>query len=806
MDKTKKMTCLHWLAASLMLCLILPIQAQTVNRIEFCGKTLIEGTDSIALHIKLLDEMGNAMKNLLLDDIRKKLYLFENANDINDYEHRIKEDAISVRQVSKGGGERISEDFTFLVLVDRNIPDMQKVYDAVGELVKAAPKGCVYLAFYGDDVTASELVTTENFAQMRSKFDMSSNNNCFFSAMCAKLNEFNVSAEDNPGLKLQSGYMKNSDIALRASQHIGKNFLFVFADGSKEPDYESDQGVNASLLMDIQQNGPASTPKVFAFYYTGNGENEDMKTELQFAANPVVDGIEVRERWGKFFATTDMSAALAEFQQAVEDAAYDYDIIYKVGGQVYNGRAVQYLASWEGSEIGKCEMTIGTAENPFPAENLSVSDTVLKYLMALLVALLTFAFFFIVVKIVIPAIKSKSFEIKYFKPYVPKPGVNRIICRFCAQDILPGQKIVQRCNHLMHIHCWRQNGFHCTDYGQSCKTGIQPHVDWNMMFTRESMRDVSQTLTGIMAALVSWVVYELLGRGDVFAPLAQKIVGLAMDPTHELWNDCTNKVAAFLGIGLLLGFFLSLIFRYNDEYRQKDLTVWLKIVGLSLLSAWIGMFAFAVGGLIFTAWAGSLDNLVIPWYCSLPAYLLFSVCFSLSLCLGSSIPIKSALLGGLAAAVIGFIVLMFSGMSSSQSPWLNMLLNFIIYGGGLGASIATVRMMAERYFLVIQNGSRQGTEIPIHKWMNATGGGRVVTVGMIGDCEIQMNWENSNKVAKEHAQLYIEQTRKLPVIKPLTTGVVFNSRAELPPSREHTLNNGDTFQIGDTVFMYVERD
>ena len=82
----------------------------------------------------------------------------------------------------------------------------------------------------------------------------------------------------------------------------------------------------------------------------------------------------------------------------------------------------------------------------------------------------------------------------------------------------------------------------------------------------------------------------------------------------------------------------------------------------------------------------------------------------------------------------------------------------------------------------------------------------MVTIGMIGDCEIQMNWEKSNKVAKEHAQLYIDQTHKLPVLKPLTTGVMFNSRAELPPAQERTLANGDTFQIGDTVFLYMEKD
>ena len=133
-----------------------------------------------------------------------------------------------------------------------------------------------------------------------------------------------------------------------------------------------------------------------------------------------------------------------------------------------------------------------------------------------------------------------------------------------------------------------------------------------------------------------------------------------------------------------------------------------------------------------------------------------------------------------------------------------MLLDFIIYGGGLGASLITVRMLAEKYFLVIQNGVKAGQRIPIHKWMNATGGGNKVSIGMTGECEIQMNWEKSNKVAKEHAQLFIDHEKNLPVIKPLATGVQYNSRAELPVNRPAVLSNGDTFKIGDTIFKYEE--
>ena len=136
--------------------------------------------------------------------------------------------------------------------------------------------------------------------------------------------------------------------------------------------------------------------------------------------------------------------------------------------------------------------------------------------------------------------------------------------------------------------------------------------------------------------------------------------------------------------------------------------------------------------------------------------------------------------------------------------WMNMLLDFIIYGGGLGASLVTVRMLAERYFLVIKNGMKAGQRIPIHKWMNATGGGNKVTIGKINECEIQMNWEKANKVADKHVQLYIDKVRSLPMLNPLAEGVVFNVRTTLPANKQVVLSNGDTFTIGDTTFEYVE--
>ena len=785
---------------ALMLMMFLPLRAQQVSKVEFCGKSLV-GKDSVSLHLKLLDGSGNAVKGLSAEELKTYLRIRENsATDEIDMSR------VSILPVSGSGGHRIGENFTFSVLVDRNIPDKEAVYKAVGELVNAAPEGCVYLSFYGDDVTTSQLVTSKNYEKFHDKFMESSKEKYFFSALYAKLAEFTQTGNETLTLMLANDYKNNPSLARRASENKGHNILFVFVDGSQDASYEDvdDISINEYQEAHLTDSG---MPRVYAFLYTGENSqpNENMLSALTWAVKPITDGEILKDLEGKLFNSTNMDQALQDFAQAVSEASYDYDFVYQAIN-VYSGNKVHFQALWDDEPIGETDMTIASAENPFPAEEATASNTVMKYLLALLVALLTFAFFFIVVKILIPAMKSKSFAMKYYKNYTPEAGINRRICYYCGQDIRPGQRVVTKCKHVMHSHCWQQNGFRCSEYGQSCKTGIQPHVDWNMMFTKDSMRECKQTLSGIVAALVSWVIYELSGRGSIFNGLASKITGVSMTPEHALWTDSVSKVSAFLAIGLLLGFFLSLFFRYNDEYRHKDAKITLKIVGLSLLSGLIGILSFALGGLIFSAWVGALSGNVIPWYCSLPAYLLFSICFSLSLCIGSSIPMKSALLGGVISAVIGFIVLYFSGNIASQNGWMNMLLNFIIYGGGLGASLATVRMMAERYFLVIQNGARQGVEIPIHKWMNATGGGRMVTIGMTGDCEIQMNWEKSNKVAKEHAQLYINHERHLPMLKPLTTGVLFNTRSELPVSKEQVLNNGDTFRIGDTTFMYIEKD
>ncbi|MBQ0050245.1 MAG: E3 ubiquitin protein ligase [Bacteroidales bacterium] len=792
MNKTKQ-TNRVWAALLLLFVCLGSLQAQ-VSHIRFCDRKYEYGVgkDSITLFFNVLDENMERMTNLAQNDLQSHLTLKEDDKEI---------DASRCTITPVSSGKRIPAEFTFSVLIDQSMPEegRSQIYMAVSQLLESAPDGCVYVSFFGDEVGSTTAVTAESLRQLRSEFNTVSDNKYFYSALYAKLCEFNTSsAEYEQSVKACIDYEKNADLAKRAAANPDKNILFVFTESNKMPAFEED--LDFVTVTEYQNGKTHIVPRVYAFYFTnGTEDNEDgmnIKSTLEALCSP-----KDADRRGALLPAHNMDQALSEFMRVVGDQMYDYILSYKADeSKAYTG-LVKYAAIWRGDKLGEGEFAIGSAERPWPERQASVGDSTIKYVMAIVVALLTILIFFLVMKVMVPAASQSKFKSKYYKRFVPDAAVSRRVCTYCRQEIQEGQFVVARCKHVMHANCWKENGYKCAEYGQNCNEGYQPHIIWSDVFTMRSVMECHQTLAGVLAALISWVLYEVLG-GSLFdgiaAPLAKAFVG-----NETILGDCIAKTSAFLTIGALLGFFLSAIFRYNDEYRKKDAQVWLKIVGLSVLTAVIGMLAFAVGAILLCVVANAVGANYIPWYCSLPAYLLFSVCLSLALTIKSTIPLKSALLGGLLSALIGFVVLSFGSLFTGSWGWMGMLLNFIIYGGGLGAALVTVRMLAERYFLVFNVGT-ETKRIPIHKWMGATGGGKRVNIGMTNNCEIQMNWEKTNKVAKQHVQLYIDHERNLPMLKPLSA-TLYNGRTDLAINKPIVLCEGDTFKIGDTTFRYTEK-
>ena len=772
------------------------VSAQTPARLQFCDRAYEYGigNDTIKLFFNIYGENGKTLPNVSPCDFSQFLNLYEDGQRIPEF---------SVRRLNSG--IRLPKEYTFSILLDQSIPSEGKlqILKAVRQFVDIAPDSCIYVSFYGDGVSNTTIASSRNMADIEKAFLTTTTGKAFYSGVYSKLAEFTQGGMDLSAVR-STDYSQNPAISTRARINPDKNILMVFAEGSRRPD---DEALDILSVEELQGAYSGDLPRVYAFYYTADGQDAFIENTLTLLSSPKdADNQPIARLRGKVKSSTNMNDVLTSFAETIEESAYGYELAYRVGkDKVYSGN-VTFKAEWGKTVIGEGTFTIGSAERPWPEREQSTTNIFVELLVAVLVTILTFGFFFLIMKILVPYIRFQMFKSKYYKKYQPEENVQRRICHYCKQDLRPGQIIVTKCNHWMHKHCWEENGYKCAEYGQNCKTGIQDHIEWKELFKMSSLKECSQTIAGILAGLVSWIIYEICGRGG-FMGLARFIVGLVFNDTDtqaSLIQDCVMRTSSFLMIGMLLGFFISLVFRYKDDIRNKNWKVWLKIIGLSVLTGAIGMLAFAIGADLFCLILSWTGKTYIPWYCSLPAYILFSISVSLALTIKSSIPVKSALIGGTVSAFIGFLVLYFTKFTSSRYEWINMLLDFIIYGGGLGASLITVRMLAEKYFLVIQNGVKAGQRIPIHKWMNATGGGNKVSIGITGECEIQMNWEKSNKVAKEHAQLFIDHEKNLPVIKPMATGVLYNNRAELPVNRTAVLSNGDTFRIGDTIFRYEE--
>lgn len=775
-------------------------QEVKVDTLKFIDKHIEykAGNDTVTVFFKLYDEYNTVLDTFTPEDLKKHITILENGEEI--------EEAKLTFDIARN--IRIPEGYTFSVLVDQSIParGMKIIKESIGQLVQQAPDSSVYISFFGDKVSSSELISRKNMADFEDRFSERSDRKMLYSALFAKLREFDTTYNaKEEEIVAEDGYVKHPAIARRASENQDKNILFVFTEGLKSPDYNDN--IFSFDIRDYQEEQIDEViPRVNAFFYTEQGKDSQIEDILTFICKPRRRDAQLIENLqGEYYAADRMNYVVKKFEDQIQETIPDYSFSYTVAEEAsYSGR-VLYTAKWIKEEIGNQHISIGTAERPWPVREEAALTMALKYGLASLIALLAIVLFFLIQKVLVPWIRSKAFSMKYYNKYVPEANVSRRICHFCKQEIQPGHMVVTKCKHIMHVGCWQQNGYKCAEYGQNCKTGIQPHVDTKGLFSKSSLKDCAQIFSGVLAAFICWVIYELVGSSLFTAP-ATLLTDIFYGKTGILRAECIASGSAFMAMGLLLGFFLSFIFRFNDEFRKKNFLIWLKIIGLSLATGIIGMLAFTAGAVILCVLVSLLNVAVIPWYCSLPAYMLFSISVSLALAIASTIPVKSALLGGLCSAAIGFLVLYISSLMSMSNAWISMLLNFIIYGGGLGASLITVRILAEKYFLEIQNGVRAGQRIPIHKWMNANGGGNKVTIGMTGECEIQMNWEKSNKVAKEHAQLFIDYEKHLPVLKPLSPGVVYNTRAELPVGVQNILTNGDTFQIGDTTFVYTETE
>ena len=505
MDKKKKIIGIKAFIICLIISWAFPVIAQDINEIRFGDKHYEDtiGSDSITLFLKVLDANEKRCNDVYATDLRKHFGLMENEDTIRKW---------SVKTLTEG--QRIPSDFTISVLVDLSIPQSGKtdIYEAVRTLVESADDGCVYLSFFGDQVSNSHLVNKENYKEFYDRFRDPAESKYFYSALYAKLTEFNFGDTEYDNLiKAQHGYEKESEIFHRAEKARDKNLLFIFTEGNEIPQFEE---LNFIKITDYQGSAEI-LPRVYAFFYdAGNGIDKDVESTLMGVTSPRdANHNLILNRKGEYNKSDNIKTVLQQFEQVIRDEMYDFALTYQVPqDRSYSGK-VNYTALWDGQVKGSETFSIGTPEKPWPTRHTTAGDSATKYLIALLVAFLTILLFIIIMKVFVPGIKSKAFAAKYYKKYKPMENVKVMVCPMCRCEIMPGDKVVTKCRHTMHVKCWKANDFKCVEYGQNCKDGIQDHVLWNNLFSKETLRDCYLTIMGICASLVSWMIYEVTGRG-----------------------------------------------------------------------------------------------------------------------------------------------------------------------------------------------------------------------------------------------------------------------------------------------------
>jgi len=713
----------------------------------------------------------------------------------------------------KGEGKsEVRSDITVSLLIDRSgslsDAEMERIKEAVWSFVEKVPDGCVFFSWFHSHVSTSIPISKTNFNQAeltRTPFHTD-----LYNAILIKLREFDKDAPlENAAL--EPDYEKIPDIYLRDSLSSA-NYLIVLTDGVNDidliPKYSNPYYKKITedyLLSEIEKY--KGKVKIYTLGFDAQQGNFDEELLRKISQTSGVEN-------GYLFASPESSgpeSVIEVFKTTlIEEIAVDFKAVFvNPPSKIYDGfpRKLTVTLSSKVNEnefvaTGNTIISIGSKEKSIVTGQTAAPTTV-NIFYGIITGIIVLLIVLIIIQLILPLIKNQVFNIKYVKKYLPTSNEVKKVCPYCFDEIVEGSQAVIKCDHIVHKDCWAKCGYMCPEFGQNCTAGKQDYFDITDPFsTRNKVYYVRWVMYGLIGGLLTWIIFELSKYSTLFDGISGKMVAWFAPSQIERATEFIEKIAPQFFIGILMGFFLSLFFAYSEEYRKKNFIVLFRILLRGVIGGIIGFLSFFAGRIIILLIYG--EPYTNPWVDWIP-WLIFGAAIGLSISIKTTIFWKHGLIGGI-ISILGSFLILYSLHGSLLQQGL--VVCMMLYGAGLGFSIATVRSTAEQYFLKILNGSKQGNLIAVHKWMSAQGGLNEVYIGRSNVCEIQMNWEKVYEVGDKHAKLYINKSRNMPVLVSLTKGksTLYDERLDMQAGKEYDLLNGVTFKIGETVFQYVEKD
>ena len=759
--------------------------ADYTANLHFAPHSWSEKADTLFLCFRITD--NNTNKKVFWQNLESNQFTIIE----DDYLWPQKDISID-RIVHKSGSasERISQDVAFLFLVDRgrtiSDADMRSMKSAIQKTVETLPDSCAFISFLDRRTSEKQLITKDNFYKFDKEFRVKQEARDLYQCIMNSFEKFATDDETN----------------------VSK-YLLVFTDGkiNLNSSTEIDNLDRSDEYIKNIDNSFQNQVQIHAFRY-GSGSS---------LVDKVLDNIcvqrQLTELRGGFYPAYNVEDIVDSLRGFVDNLSADYELmlVNHNKNRIYNGKTFSMQVGIDNDNhkaVGKINYAIASKESPkgpgIKSDNIYI--TIMFGIIILFIA-------FFIMQVIIPYIISRTdnFEKKYVKPYEPmntSDGEVYEACSYCQEPLERGELIVVKCPHKIHWDCWKENGYKCVEYGQNCKDGVQFHFDKRHPFDmKKSPYYLKWAMSGMISGFFIWIIFMISSNWNIFSrfinflvngcypeKLKEVIDGATVISSH-VYKTFNAKITGLLFAGILLGFVLTFLFSYINDFRQKRGKVLFSFFTRALIGAIVGFITFLLGSIICIL-LGKEGNV---WWLDAIPWVLFGGSIALCLAFKSTIKWQDALIGGLISGVLSFVIL----YTTSYFPVFGVMFSFMLCSAGLGISIIARHHLAQKYFLKYKGEKRDG-EIAIHKWMNDSGGSNEVTIGKSTHCVIQMNWDNSDNIHDQQVKLYIDPKRRVPMMKALENGVMFDGR-EAHKDDLLPLKHGVKFTIGNTRFQYIEK-
>jgi hypothetical protein len=765
---------------------LVPVTVEDAHNVDiyFAKRSWSEKADSLFLHFRVADKNN---KKVTWFDLKKENFEIGEEGGNPPNREIILERIVQTAGKSGANAASISQHVVCWFLVDRSktiaSADLENMKSAIQKTIENLPDSSAYISFFDKQITERKLITKNNFHEFA--------------------HEFKVSKE--PKNLYQSIYQNFMLFVNDTQKKEAVKYLLIFTDGKIDANSfneVSELFKYADLIKNIDEN-IENKVQIHAFRY-GDFPLADQ------ALLSICKQHRKPELQGGFYPAENVAGIVDSLRGFIDNLTADYELILVNNvGKIYNGTnlTLQVIINKNDKKaVGNIKYAIGSKEMVVVTGKTS-NDTFLAIILGIVV--LFIAFF--IMQVVIPYFihKRTNIEKKYVVPYESNDDdVVYEACSYCQEPLERGELIVVKCPHKIHWDCWKENGYKCVEYGQNCKDGVQFHFDKEHPFDlKKSPYYLKWAMSGMIGGFFIWIFFYLTSKLTLFPHLIKGLLNVfyptrlkaeiegVLQISSVAQNTFQSKISGLLLVGILLGFILTFLFSYINDFRQKTARVLFSYFLRASIGALVGFVAFFLGS-IFCIALGKYSNV---WWLDAIPWLLFGGTIALCLVYKTTIRWQDALIGGLISGIVSFLIL----YTTSFFPVFGVMFSFMLCSAGIGISIIAKHHTAQKYFLKYK-GERKEGEIAIHKWMNESGGSNEVTIGKSNHCVIQMNWDSSDIIHDKQVRLYIDPKRKLPVMKILENGVTYDRRDarkdDLLP-----LKNGVKFNIGSTEFQYVEK-